>query len=81
MILDEAEAKYLLGDGRQPDARSLQAALPTVIQAAEKHIKPIKQAFDANCRQRLELELPRQQVLLLEPLLEPVGSGVRQTYG
>jgi hypothetical protein len=31
--------------------------------------------------QRLELELPRQQVLLLEPLLEPVGSGVRQTYG
>ena len=57
------DAKIQANDGRKPDARTLQAALPTVIQAAEKHIKPIKQAFDANCRQRLELELAKLKLL------------------
>jgi superfamily II DNA or RNA helicase len=50
-------------DGQQPDIRALQAALPAVIQAAEKHIKPIKQAFDADCRQRLDRELAKLQTL------------------
>ncbi|MCF5517222.1 DEAD/DEAH box helicase, partial [Pseudomonas sp. PA-3-6E] len=50
-------------DGQQPDIRALQAALPAVIQAAEKHIRPIKQAFDADCRQRLDRELAKLQTL------------------
>jgi ERCC4-related helicase len=59
-------AKAQANDGQAPDSRALQAALPAVIQAAEKHIKPIKQAFDANCRQRLDLELAKLQTLQLK---------------
>lgn len=76
------DAKAQANDGRQPDARSLQAALPTVIQAAEKHIKPIKQAFDANCRQRLELELARLKTLQdkhIKQLELEFGAGGEQT--
>ena len=50
-------------DGTAPDMRALQAALPVVIQAAEKHIKPIKQAFDADSRQRLDVELEKLKAL------------------
>ncbi len=50
-------------DGQQPDSRALQAALPTVIQAAERYIKPIKQAFDADSHQRLERELAKLKTL------------------
>ncbi|MBK3433429.1 DEAD/DEAH box helicase family protein [Pseudomonas fluorescens] len=57
------DAKAQANDGQAPDSRALQAALPTVIQAAERHIKPIKQAFDADCRQRLERELAKLRTL------------------
>ncbi|XEG74753.1 DEAD/DEAH box helicase [Pseudomonas sp. abacavir_1] len=50
-------------DGNAPDARSVQAALPAVIQAAQQHIKPIKQAFDADCRSRLDRELSKLKTL------------------
>lgn len=50
-------------DGNAPDARSVQAALPAVIQAAQQHIKPIKQAFDADSKARLDLELSKLQTL------------------
>jgi hypothetical protein len=57
----KAQANY----GQAPDSSTLQSALPAVIQAAEKHIKPIKQAFDASCRQRLERELAKLKTLQL----------------
>ena len=50
-------------DGNAPDARALQAALPAVIQAAQQHIRPIKQTFDADCRQRLDRELGKLATL------------------
>lgn len=50
-------------DGNAPDARALQAALPGVIQAAQQHIRPIKQAFDADCRARLDRELSKLKTL------------------
>jgi len=57
------ETQAQANDGQAPDARGLQAALPAVIQAAEKYIKPIKQAFDADCRQRLDHELTKLKTL------------------
>lgn len=57
------DAKAQANDGVSPDIRVLQAALPMVIQAAERHIKPIKQAFDADCRQRLDRELTKLKSL------------------
>lgn len=74
-------AKAQANDGQAPDSRALQAALPAVIQAAEKHIKPIKQAFDANCRQRLERELAKLQALQLkhtEQLELDFAKGIEQ---
>ncbi|RRW40025.1 DEAD/DEAH box helicase [Pseudomonas luteola] len=50
-------------DAQAPDARTLQAALPAVIQAAQQHIKPIKQAFDADCKKRLDSELGKLKTL------------------
>ncbi|TIC80326.1 DEAD/DEAH box helicase [Crenobacter intestini] len=50
-------------DGRAPDTRALQAALPAVIRAAEEHLRPIKQAFDADCRVRLNHALTRLAAL------------------
>lgn len=50
-------------DGNAPDTRSVQAALPAVIQAAQQHIKPIKQAFDADCKARLDRELSKLKTL------------------
>jgi len=56
-------ANIRANDGNAPDARALQAALPAVIQAAQQHIKPIKQAFDADCRARLDRELSKLKTL------------------
>jgi hypothetical protein len=41
----------------------IQAALPAVVQTAERHLKPIKQAFDADCRARLGRELDKLKTL------------------
>ncbi|MBV4465791.1 DEAD/DEAH box helicase [Pseudomonas sp. SWRI79] len=68
-------------DGQQPDSRALQAALPAVIQAAERHIKPIKQTFDADCRQRLEQELAKLKTLQdkhLHQLALDFSQGIEQ---
>ncbi|WP_073668313.1 DEAD/DEAH box helicase [Pseudomonas aeruginosa] len=56
-------ANIRANDGNVPDARALQASLPGVIQAAQQHIKPIKQAFDADCRSRLDRELGKLKTL------------------
>lgn len=56
-------ANIRANDGNAPDARALQAALPGVIQAAQQHIRPIKQAFDADCRARLDRELSKLKTL------------------
>lgn len=50
-------------DGQSPDATKLQQALPHIIKAAELHIKPIKQQFDADCQTRLASELNKLQRL------------------
>jgi hypothetical protein len=59
-------AKAQANNGQAPNSRALQSALPAVIHAAEKHIKTIKQAFDASCRERLERELAKLQTLQLK---------------
>lgn len=41
----------------------VQAALPAVVQLVEYHLKPIKQAFDADCRARLAHELAKLKTL------------------
>ncbi len=51
----------LANDGRPLDLAPIQAALPAVIQVAERHLKPIKQAFDADCKRRLDCELAKLQ--------------------
>jgi superfamily II DNA or RNA helicase len=53
----------LANDGRPIDVSAIQAALPAVIQTAERHLKPIKQAFDAKCRQRKSEELCKLKTL------------------
>ena len=40
-----------------------QAALPAVVQMAERHLKPIKHAFDTDCRARLGRELDKLKTL------------------
>lgn len=56
-------ANICANDGNAPDARPLQAALPAVIQAAQQHIRPLKQAFDTDCRARLDRELSKLKTL------------------
>lgn len=56
-------ANIRANDGNAPDARTLQAALPAVIEAAQQHIRPIKQAFDTDCRARLDRELSKLKTL------------------
>jgi superfamily II DNA or RNA helicase len=53
----------LANDGKPVDASNAQAALPAVIQAVERHLKPIKKAFDADCRSRLGSELAKLKAL------------------
>ena len=50
-------------DGKPIDGQAVQDALPAVLQVAERHLKPIKQAFDADCRARLTLELAKLEAL------------------
>jgi superfamily II DNA or RNA helicase len=53
----------LANDGKPVDASNAQAALPAVIQAVERHLNPVKKAFDADCRSRLGLELAKLKAL------------------
>lgn len=54
---------HLANDGRSLKADHIQAALPAVIKLAERHMKPVKQAFDADCKQRLKSELAKLETL------------------
>jgi hypothetical protein len=53
----------LANDGQAVPMGHIQAALPAVVQMAERHLKPIKQAFDADCRARLGRELDKLKTL------------------
>jgi superfamily II DNA or RNA helicase len=79
--LDDA-SNARANDGQAPDTTVLQKSLAAVIAAAEKHIKPIKQAFDANCRQRLNTELAKLSSLEQkhrQQLELDFGQGLEQT--
>lgn len=68
-------------DGEAPDTRILQQALPQVIKAAEDHLRPIKQAFDADCKARLDSELSKLKTLQdkhLQQLALDFSSGIEQ---
>ncbi len=74
-------ADALANDGKPLDTGALQKALPAVIEAAEGHIRPIKQTFDADCRQRLERELAKLRTLQakhLEQLQLDFSHGIEQ---
>jgi hypothetical protein len=60
---DGLDSASLANDGKPVDASIAQAALPAVMQTVERHLKPIKQAFDADCRSRLGLELAKLKAL------------------
>lgn len=71
----------LANDGRPLDIAPIQAALPAVIQVAERHMKPIKLAFDADCKQRLDCELAKlktQQGRHFEQLELDFSTGLAQ---
>ena len=53
----------LANDGQPVPAAHIQAALTAVVQMAERHLKPIKQAFDADCRARLGHEQDKLKTL------------------
>ena len=53
----------LANDGQAVPMAHIQAALPAVVQMAERHLKPVKQAFDADCRARLGRELDKLKTL------------------
>lgn len=53
----------LANDGQAIPMAHIQAALPAVVQMAERHLKPIKQAFDADCRARMGRELGKLKTL------------------
>ncbi|MEF8753219.1 MAG: DEAD/DEAH box helicase [Accumulibacter sp.] len=57
------DSASLANDGKPVDASIAQAALPAVILTVERHLKPIKQAFDADCRSRLGFELAKLKAL------------------
>jgi len=61
--LDGSQPAALANDGRAPDSSTCQQALPAVIRAAEAHLRPIKQSFDNDCRQRLQQELAKLHAL------------------
>lgn len=56
----------LANDGQAIPLANIQAALPAVVQTAQRHLKPIKQAFDADCRARLGRELDKLKTLELK---------------
>ncbi|NJD36345.1 MAG: DEAD/DEAH box helicase [Betaproteobacteria bacterium] len=71
----------LANDGKPADTTVVQAALPAVIQTAERHLKPIKQTFDADCRSRLQKELAKLKTLQqrhFEQLELDFSSGIEQ---
>lgn len=53
----------MANDGQSTNITHVQGALPAVVQVVERHLKPIKQAFDADCRVRLERELAKLKTL------------------
>lgn len=57
------DAAQLANDGRALPIGHIQSALPNVIQMAERHLKPIKHAFDADCKQRRDIELSKLETL------------------
>ncbi|MBU1357666.1 MAG: DEAD/DEAH box helicase [Gammaproteobacteria bacterium] len=59
-------AASLANDGQAIPLAHIQAALPAAVQTAERHLKPIKQAFDADCRARLGRELDKLKTLELK---------------
>lgn len=69
-------------DGHAPDSSLWQQALPAAIRAAEAHLRPIKQAFDADCCQRLDQELTKLATLrdkhLAQMELELAQGGIEQ---
>ncbi|MDR2111851.1 MAG: DEAD/DEAH box helicase [Candidatus Accumulibacter sp.] len=74
--LDGGEDAALVNDGRAPDAGPWRQALPAVIRAAEAHLRPIKQNFDADCRRRLQHELDK-----LETLREKHQARLEREFG
>ncbi|MFC3337117.1 DEAD/DEAH box helicase [Paracandidimonas soli] len=80
--LDGSQNPAPANDGRAPDSRLWQQALPAAIRAAEAHLRPIKRAFDTDCHQRLERELDKLAVLqgkhLEQMELELAQGGIEQ---
>lgn len=80
--LDGGQNPAPANDGHAPDSRLWQHALPAAIRAAEAHLRPIKQAFDADCRQRLDRELAKLATLrdkhLAQMELELAQGGIEQ---
>ena len=80
--LDDSQNPAPANDGHAPDSRLWQQALPAVVRAAEAHLRPIKQAFDADCRQRLDRELAKLAALrdkhLVQMELELAQGGIEQ---
>lgn len=80
--LDGGQNPAPANDGHAPDSRLWQQALPAVIRAAEAYLRPIKQAFDADCRQRLDQELTKLATLrdkhLAQMELELALGGIEQ---
>ena len=80
--LDGSQNPAPANDGHSPDSRLWQQALPAAIGAAEAHLRPIKQAFDADCRQRLDRELAKLATLrdkhLAQMELELAQGGIEQ---
>jgi len=70
-VLDLETLLHLTGLNAAPSANdgvliastTVQDALPAVLQVAERHLKPIKQSFDTDCRARLALELAKLEAL------------------
>ena len=53
----------LANDGLPVPIAHIQAALPAVVQKAERHLQPLKHAFDADCRARMGRELAKLKTL------------------
>jgi len=70
-----------VNDGKPILSMTVQDALPAVLQVAERHLKPIKQAFDTDCRARLTLELAKLETLRdkhLQQLELDFSKGIEQ---
>jgi len=56
----------MANDGQPLPVAHIQTALPSVVQTAERHLKPLKEAFDADCRARMGRELQKLKTLELK---------------